>query len=308
MEDEETSVKEPLLQQQQQGGEERGERRTSRERGPRYVPAIVAPMMVRGQHHLQYHLQHLGATLPATGNQPAQQTILRAQALSAATAPLLQQQQSQRPRSAPRERRTVRLPPSNDLVQAGRPEPHVAIDVDPIARQRQRQRSAPQDVTGQSPSKNPSFDSVKEVGDDSGRIAVYCVAEKFSKEELLRAVRSSPEPRKGEDGESTRSRLCDGVSALVQGLAWDGEVLAFPCLSQWTGEHAGEVFCFEFGVCVFWGFDLEQENAILSNVVASRGVSVNPLAPADVEDEEFKFQYVLGETPRIQNDTIIMGE
>ena len=53
---------------------------------------------------------------------------------------------------------------------------------------------------------------------------------------------------------------------------------------------------------------MEQENAILSNVVASRGVSVNPLAPADVEDEEFKFQYVLGETPRIQNDTIIMGE
>ncbi|QDZ18538.1 DUF155 domain-containing protein [Chloropicon primus] len=271
--------------------------------GPRYVPSIVHPTVARRlpvatdhvpplTHRLQGHAHTMGA-------------IQRAQALSQVTGQLLQSNQ-RRPKSAPRERRTVKLP-ENDLLQAQRTS-RVSANID-IQRRGSRVGATvddPSEVAGRSPSKNPSFESITAAADmSSGRITVYCVAEKFAKGQLLDVLRSKPmdEHRKGGLG---RARLCDGVLAEVSNLQWDGEVLTFSCTSQWTGADCGEIFCFEYGVCVFWGFSSgEEEHCILRDVFSL--CSIEPLKPSDVEDEEFKYQYVLGQPPRIENDTIIMG-
>lgn len=235
--------------------------------------------------------------------------------ITAVTAPLLQKNEG-RPSSAPRERRAVKLPANDDLLrqeqrrrqrQQQQQQHHVAIDVreergQAILRAKTTNGSTLPGIGGRSPSKNPSFDSlITDCPSDtsSGRIAVYCVAEKFDQEILLRTC------------SARRARLCDGVAMYDQSemeganLEWEGEVLAFACKSLWTSMHVGECMFFDFGVAVFWGFEKDQEWSILRNVV--QAASIEPLRPEDVEDEEFKFQYVSGERPRIQNDTIIMG-
>ena len=224
----------------------------------------------------------------------------RAQALSAVTAPLLDagRRQYTRPNSAPRERRTVKLP-ENDLLREQRRRTSVSVQHDHEhvidIRNDAHDEDHHDDELGTSAAIGSNHQSpMKTFESSSGRIMVYCIAEKFSKLDLIKRIIES------------KAKLCDGI-AIEPGekLEWEGDVLQFPCCSLWTGSHIGDIFFFHFGVVVFWGFEDIQESIILESIVNS--CSIDPLPPSEIEDEEFRFQYTEGERPRIQNDTIIMG-
>ena len=195
-----------------------------------------------------------------------------ARATAAVAAPLVQRE---RPRSAPRERKrhSVKLPESDLLEdQRRRQQQYQAAQV------AQARRSDATQILHVA-----SEDDPEHGGASSGRISVYCVAEKFDKARLRNILASQG-----------KRRLCDGVSVRHVNLMAEsddedeGEVISASCQSTWTGAFVGDVFFFLWGVVVFWGFEPEQEAAVLRDVV--RPACDGLLSEADVEDEEFRFQ------------------
>ena len=235
------------------------------------------------------------------GMQPVPNQRAQAHALSAVAAPLLQQGggSATRPKSAPRERRTIKLP-GNDLLLEQR-------------RRKMMNQTMAESISNSKGNESPRSHQARMFGPSSGRITVYCIAEKFNEQDLIDKLLAC------------NSRLCDGIAIDWNGTAagntnssstsdgngkggkvqWEGEVLQLSCSSTWTGSFVGDVFFFKFGVVVFWGFETDQEATVLEKIAVP--CSFEPLKPQDVEDEEFRFQYTEGEKARIENDTIIMG-
>mmetsp|Transcript_1605 Transcript_1605/g.3548 ORF Transcript_1605/g.3548 Transcript_1605/m.3548 type:complete len:354 (-) Transcript_1605:1000-2061(-) len=187
-------------------------------------------------------------------------------------APTLLDRVASRTRSAPRERRPVKLPQNELLLRESR-----RVIVEDIA--------------------------------SSGRISVHCIAEKFDKSKLLNELNACKRGGVFCDGVAIAPGLGgDNGQVEMAELGWEWEdVLHCPCMSTWTGEHLGDVFFFEWGVATFWGFEDAQEAGVLRRI-ACGGCSISPLDLHDVESEEFRFQYTEEESPGIANDTIVMAQ
>lgn len=63
----------------------------------------------------------------------------------------------------------------------------------------------------------------------------------------------------------------------------------------------GEVFCFDYGVVVFWGLDEEDEKSILNELIP---FEVGKYTPEQVEVESFKFCHSSAGSARLYNDII----
>ncbi|KAI9222705.1 hypothetical protein BC828DRAFT_11054 [Blastocladiella britannica] len=65
--------------------------------------------------------------------------------------------------------------------------------------------------------------------------------------------------------------------------------------------NMGEVFIFDYGVVVFWGFTEDEERALIRQFDPYQEESLHP---DDVETEEFVFHYNSSYQPRVYNDVI----
>jgi uncharacterized Rmd1/YagE family protein len=66
--------------------------------------------------------------------------------------------------------------------------------------------------------------------------------------------------------------------------------------------NLGEVFFYDYGVAVFWGFTEEEERIVLRDL---KRFEEDALSPDDIETEEFVFHYNSSYRPRVYNDVIV---
>ncbi|KAK3252351.1 hypothetical protein CYMTET_38351 [Cymbomonas tetramitiformis] len=131
-----------------------------------------------------------------------------------------------------------------------------------------------------------------------GRVKVFCTAEKYDKELLKSNIQEI-----GLD-------MLDGLKGSNWRTAtWDDDLLHV-CFHEGNSNPdglGGDAFFFEWGVTVFWGLDMAQEQKLLQGVVRAAGVGVGQLAETDIEDDEFEAVFTAREKPRMENDTIVFA-
>jgi len=134
--------------------------------------------------------------------------------------------------------------------------------------------------------------------DIRSRVSVFCTAEKFRNEHLLEKIRSA-------DPMTTLGSLVTNIDTL----AWDDDVVHVRCHGTSASPEPihkfKDIFFFEWGVTVLWGFERDWEKKIVSNILPA--VTMGRFNDGDVEDDEYTVLYSAQETPKIANDTITMG-
>ena len=71
-----------------------------------------------------------------------------------------------------------------------------------------------------------------------------------------------------------------------------------------VGMYRGDVFYFDYGVVVLWGFASPDVEKSILTVVDQ--VTLDPLESAEVQVDEFEFVYSHEERPKIQNDVVTL--
>jgi len=158
------------------------------------------------------------------------------------------------------------------------------------------------------------------------RDRVVALADDEDMLDLLRAT--SAEPRRGdsmlphgEEQAGSRGRVqvycvCDSIDLRVlhtQAKACYplGQYELLPEVlhhrfAETPGEHQGDIFYFDYGVVVFWGFQNKHtEELVMMRVVEP--VMGDPLDKNEVEVDEFEYQYSGTERPNMKNDIVTLS-
>ncbi|KNE57474.1 hypothetical protein AMAG_03185 [Allomyces macrogynus ATCC 38327] len=142
------------------------------------------------------------------------------------------------------------------------------------------------------------------------RVTAYCTANSYRLDDLISFLKARPNvtpPKKFDEclyvalyssvgqaiPQPMHSHTHPGLDVLEAFRAHSEALTALQ-------HNVGELFCFEYGVLVFWGFNEDEEKSIIRELAAFEDESLG----SDVETEEFVFHYNSNYQPRIYNDII----
>ncbi|KAK9465513.1 hypothetical protein V1512DRAFT_287458 [Lipomyces arxii] len=126
------------------------------------------------------------------------------------------------------------------------------------------------------------------------RVSAYCTASSYKMKEFTRYLSSKQRD----------PRIFDECIYAVYKHEDEQEVTVENGVRIGIGQEH-EVFIFEYGVCVLWGFSIQDEQRFLQEI--SR-FELEKLAGQDVQIEEFNYYITKEYRPRIYNDLIALRD
>lgn len=123
-----------------------------------------------------------------------------------------------------------------------------------------------------------------DVAGSRGRITVYCVADAIDMKDLHSHAKK----------------------VYQYGVFKHYPEVLHHIFAEAPGEYLGDVFYFDYGVVVFWGFTSKHTEQLVMHKVVEAVMS-DPLDDEEVEIDEFEYHYSGTERPNMKNDVVTLS-